>query len=1088
MGPGTAFPQEELRPGVVVNGFRLTRLVGEGSMGTVFQAVDERLGRRLALKFIRGAMLSERGLQRFQDEARTTARFSHPHIVTVYAAGVFAGKPYLALEYLDGPTLRERIDHQPLTVPEALRSCRAIAEALAEAHRHGVVHADLKPENVIIPRDGRLRVVDFGLSRLVGTDHVAASGTPAYMAPERWLGSAPSAAMDVWALGVLLHELLEGRRPWADHELAQLAYSDAPVTLGPRVRAAPCAGLIAECLALEPADRPAANDVVARLDRLLSGSPGDDTRSPFRGLEAFSEKDAVDFHGRAAEIDAALERLRSVAVLPIVGPSGVGKSSFVFAGLLPRLRERGAWEVRSLRPGRRPWASLASALQCDPATLESSPGALTAALRALATQQQVLLVIDQFEELVTLGDVETRSAVLRALAAAASPEEPWRLVFTLRSDFLPAFAASEELGPALEALFVLRPLSRAALVEAIEAPLRRVAHACDAPALPSRIAAELDGQGNALPLLQFACQALWERRDVARRLVLQREYDAIGGAVGALATHAQRVVQELLPEERKLVRSLMLRLVNADGTRRPRTREEVLSGLAPDAAGALDRLLRERLLVADQHEDTGEAMIELAHESLVTAWPQLARWLADSQEARTLVYDVEQAALLWERRGRRADETWKEDALVDTLRRVENANVSLTGIASSFLEAGRARQTQLQRRRRWIFGSAFAVVSLAAIGLGITTVAFREKERQAIAQAEQIRLAAGDMGRFTLVLEPFDWDSERRVAVPVSAAELPALDWALLSATRDAQQRGGEPVPDVALRRSGRSVQADGSLHEVIEARSTGVVFRFSGRGRAGEACGPSWYAVESLPGFAERSDQLTVRIPVPTCAATRAGAITIPAGPFYRSWSPGELKEIDQPRYAIDATEFPVELTDVYYREPRAGEAPRKPPAVLGGAIAGIPTTWLTALDAQRLCSFMGRRLPTADEWQKAGRGGLWLDEARTRPNPLPRRTTPWGDDALDGINSDPEQVGLPLKPVASSPRDVSPYGVRDLGGNVSEWTSTLSPSPDYPGLRVYLGNSSMQPYADFWGLTRAPVIDPSVRLFNVGFRCASE
>ncbi len=1088
MGPGDGVTQDVLAPGVVVNGFRLTRLVGEGSMGTVFLAVDERLGRRLALKFIRGAMLSERGLQRFQDEARTTARFNHPHIVTVYAAGVFAGRPYLALEYVDGPTLRERLDFQPLAMPEAFRACRAIGEALAEAHKNGVVHADLKPENVIIPRDGRLRVVDFGLSRLVGADAAAASGTPAYMAPERWSGSAPGPAMDVWALGVLLYELIEGHRPWGDHELAQLAYSETELTLGPKVRASPCAALVAECLRLHPDERPEASTVVARLERLLTGAQADEARSPFRGLEAFSERDAVDFHGRTADIDAALERLRTTAVLPVVGPSGVGKSSFVFAGVLPRLRERGAWEVRTLRPGRRPWVSLAAALQCDVETLTRGPGGLVTALRAVAVgAKQVLLVIDQFEELVTLGDVETRVAVLQALALAASVDEPWRLVFTLRADFLPAFAATPELGAALESLFVLRPLGRAALVEAIEAPLRRVAHACDAAGLPLRIASELDGQSNALPLLQFACQALWERRDTARRLVLQREYDTIGGAVGALAAHAQGLLEELQPEERKLVRSLMLRLVNADGTRRPRTRDEVLSGLAPEASSALDRLLRERLLVADQHEDTGEAMIELAHESLVTAWPQLARWLADSHDARTLAHEIEQAAVLWERRGRRADETWTDDALTETLRRVQHSNLSLTGLASSFLAAGRARQAQLARRRRVIFSTAFVVVSLVAIVSGIAALAFREKERQAIAQQAQIRLAAGDIGRFELVLEPFDWDAERRVPVPVNAEELASLNWQLLAPSKDPEQHGGAPISALGLMRSARRVEADGTLHEVVEARAGAVVFRFEGRGRTGEKCGPSWYALESLPGFAERGDSSVVRIPVPTCRATRAGQVEIPAGPFYRTWKVGEQKEITLPRYRIDSTEFPVELTAMHFRDPRTGEPPRLPPAVMGGAEPGIPTTWVTARDAQRLCGFLGRRLPSADEWQKAARGGVWLDDAQTVPNPSPHRMTPWGDDSSEGVNSKWEKPSKRLMTVGTSPRDVSPYGVRDLGGNACEWSSTLSPFPEFPGLRVYLGDGAMSPLK-LWGLSEVVVIDPSVRQFNVSFRCVSE
>src|SRR5262249_33572147 len=169
-------------------------------MGQVYLAKDLTLERRVALKLIKRSVLESDGIERFLEEARATASFSHPHIVTLHAVGEHEGRPYLALEYLDGESLRVRLAAGPLPMKKALRSCRAVADAIAEAHRRGIVHADLKPENIIIPRDGRVRVVDFGVAKLMDGKAKAASGTPAYMAPERWRGAPPTGAIDVWSL------------------------------------------------------------------------------------------------------------------------------------------------------------------------------------------------------------------------------------------------------------------------------------------------------------------------------------------------------------------------------------------------------------------------------------------------------------------------------------------------------------------------------------------------------------------------------------------------------------------------------------------------------------------------------------------------------------------------------------------------------------------------------------------------------------------------------------------------------------------------------------------------------------------------
>ncbi len=270
-----------LAEGTRVGDFELRGLLGEGAMGQVYLAEDKRLGRRVALKLIKRAIMQSDGVERFLLEARATASFNHPHIVTLYAVGEHEGRPYLALEYIKGESLRARLAAGPLPMHEALRCCRAVADAIAEAHRRGLVHADLKPENIVMPSDGRVRVVDFGLAKLALGAPGATSGTPAYMAPERWRGAPPTGAIDVWALGVTLHELITGRRPFPDAALLRVAFATDPVDL-PDLPAAPWARLVRDCLALEPAARPTAEELVRRLTRLLdshAATAGDDVRA-----------------------------------------------------------------------------------------------------------------------------------------------------------------------------------------------------------------------------------------------------------------------------------------------------------------------------------------------------------------------------------------------------------------------------------------------------------------------------------------------------------------------------------------------------------------------------------------------------------------------------------------------------------------------------------------------------------------------------------------------------------------------------------------------------------------------------------------
>jgi predicted Ser/Thr protein kinase len=248
--------------GVVIDRYIVIELLGVGGMGAVYAAYDPRLDRKIALKVLRpdGPGADDRLL----DEAKTLARLGHPNVVAVYDAGVVAGQVYIAMELVDGTTLRRWLADPPRTWREIVRVFVDAAAGLAAAHAAGVVHRDFKPENVLIGRDGRVRVADFGLARAGERPSIASitgdsgevtaiAGTPAYMAPEQRRG-AVSARADQYSFCVALHEALFGYRPGAP--------ATATATRPPKAVVA----TIARGLAVDPADRhPSMDALIAAL-------------------------------------------------------------------------------------------------------------------------------------------------------------------------------------------------------------------------------------------------------------------------------------------------------------------------------------------------------------------------------------------------------------------------------------------------------------------------------------------------------------------------------------------------------------------------------------------------------------------------------------------------------------------------------------------------------------------------------------------------------------------------------------------------------------------------------------------------------
>jgi serine/threonine protein kinase len=305
---------------VIAGRYRLERLVGRGGTAEVWQATDTSLDRRVALKLVTAP--HDESAVRAADEARTLAQLSHPSLVQVYDAGTdTSGRPWVVMEYVDGQTLADAVRSSPLPVARIAEIGAAVADALAHVHARGMVHRDVKPANVLLGKDGSVKLTDFGIARLVDAAKVTSTGmmvgTASYLAPEQVSGEPVGPPTDVYALGLVLLETITGAReydgPAIEAAMARLHRSPVmPATLPPGWE-----GVLSAMTSREVELRPSAADAAKAL-RALQHGDATTVLAPPAGVQRTT----------------VLPRTTTVPVTTPVAATPARRAPWVIAGLL----------------------------------------------------------------------------------------------------------------------------------------------------------------------------------------------------------------------------------------------------------------------------------------------------------------------------------------------------------------------------------------------------------------------------------------------------------------------------------------------------------------------------------------------------------------------------------------------------------------------------------------------------------------------------------------------------------------------------------------------------------------------------------
>ncbi|NER21743.1 MAG: TIR domain-containing protein [Symploca sp. SIO1C2] len=465
---------------------------------------------------------------------------------------------------------------------------------------------------------------------------------------------------------------------------------------------------------------------------------------PYPGMIPFSEADSERFFGRDQEVEQLINRLRLYPFVSVIGPSGSGKSSLVFAGLVPALRDSrlfgsGEWLVRTIRPGEMPITALESALGSD---LTNPMLAVTKALSTQPNAQRLLLVVDQLEEVFTVANQQALPFQNALLSLVETPNS--YVIVTVRADFYPDLMESP-LWPKIQSYRrELLPLDAKGLHQAIIKPAENVSVFIEA-ALIERLVTDAAGEPGVLPLIQETLVLLWEKLE--RRFLPLRAYEALvltsktyrnfdgsnrTGLQAAIANRADVVVVALDEKQRSIARRIFLRLIQFGEGRADTRRQQSVNALRAvgDEVEVFDQTLLYladcRLVTLSGEEEDVDRKVDIAHESLISAWPALQWWLNERREAeqirRRLMRQVEEWIRLGKDSGGLLDKTelaeagsWLSSPDADDLGRDETMLELIEASERKIQqEEEKERKSEKTIQRRAIAASIFAVAAITA--------------------------------------------------------------------------------------------------------------------------------------------------------------------------------------------------------------------------------------------------------------------------------------------------------------------------------------------------------------------------------------
>ncbi len=504
---------------------------------------------------------------------------------------------------------------------------------------------------------------------------------------------------------------------------------------------------------------------------------------PYRGLFAFQEADAPLFFGREQVTSDLITAVKRKALVAVVGASGSGKSSLVFAGLVPRLRtsQSARWRVLSFRPGTKPFDALAEAFvalwaesgnavgdQRSSRKVDSRSARLEVLELAVDLQQErqalcktidrlyqanpgtrLLLIVDQFEELYTLCPEVERQPFLDSLLDTVQAAPAFTLLLTLRADFYGYALSDRRLSDALQnAVYNLGPMSQEELQRAIVQPAAQMQVRLE-PGLTDKLMQATWGQAGRLPLLEFALTELWSQQQAG--WLTHQAYEALGGVEESLANHAEMIYAQRHPTDQQRVQRIFVQLVEpgvgTDSSRRLATRDEV----GNDNWDLVTQLASARLVVTSRNEVTGEETVEVVHEALIRSWRRLEYWLQVDGEFRRWQEELRRSLQQWEKSNQEDEALLRGKRLADAKDWYDTRQDELSSGEKQFIQRSLAVQEQegkhRRRRRQAVISSLIAGLLAALMLAGFAWWGWQNaamKETQAITTTSEALFASND--------------------------------------------------------------------------------------------------------------------------------------------------------------------------------------------------------------------------------------------------------------------------------------------------------------------------------------------------------